>query len=201
MSRETGSWGDEPLSITGEIASGIYGAWRLARGDVGGIGYFNATLQGFWRSFLAMAIVAPLFASVLLLIYEDAADQYAPLRFFSIHAIGYVAAWFLLPLIMFYVVQAIDRERRFFAFVAAYNWSSVLQNFIYIPVVVVAQIGVIPADLTYFLIFVIKTLVFVYTWFIARSALGIASPLAAAIAAGDLILAGVMNWIIEAMLR
>ena len=189
------------MSISGEIASGIYGAWRLARGDVGGIGYFNATLQGFWRSFLAMALVAPLYASVLLLIYEDAADHFEPVRFFSVNAIGYVAAWFVLPLIMFYVVQAIDRERRFFAFVVAYNWSAVVQNFVYIPVVAVAQIGVIPPELTYFLIFVIKTLVFVYTWFIARSALGITSPMAAAIAAGDFALAGVMNWIIDAMLR
>lgn len=188
------------MTITGEIASGIYGAWRLARGDVGGIGYFNATKQGFWRSFLAMVIVAPLFASVLLLIYEDAVDQYEPVRFFSVHAIGYVTAWFLFPLIMFYVVQAIDRERRFFAFIAAYNWASVIQNFIYIPVVVVAQLGVIPPNLTYFLVFAIKTLVFVYTWFIARAGLGIAGPLAAAIAAGDLVLAGVMNWIIDAML-
>jgi hypothetical protein len=200
MSRQPRPSGEQPLTITGEIASGIYGAWRLARGDVGGIGYFNATRQGFWRSFLAMAIVAPLFASVLLLIYEDAVDQYEPVRFFSVHAIGYVTAWFLFPLIMFYVVQAIDRERRFFAFVAAYNWASVIQNFIYIPVVVVAQLGVIPPNLTYFLVFVIKTLVFVYTWFIARAGLGIAGPLAAAIAAGDLVLAGVMNWIIDAML-
>jgi hypothetical protein len=200
MSRQTRPSGEQPLTITGEIASGIYGAWRLARGDVGGIGYFNATKQGFWRSFLAMAIVAPLFASVLLLIYEDAVDQYEPVRFFSVHAIGYVTAWFLFPLIMFYVVQAIDRERRFFAFIAAYNWASVIQNFIYIPVIVVAQLGVIPPNLTYFLVFVIKTLVFVYTWFIARAGLGIAGPLAAAIAAGDLVLAGVMNWIIDAML-
>jgi hypothetical protein len=189
------------LSITGEIASGIYGAWRLARGDVGGIGYFNATRQGFWRSFLAMAIVAPLYASVVLLIYEDAVDRYEPMRFFAVHAIGYVVAWFLFPLIMLSVAQAIDRQGRFFAFIAAYNWASVIQNFIYVPVVVVAQIDVIPSDLTYLLVFAIKALVFVYTWFIARSALGITGMLAAAIAAGDLVLAGVMNWIIEAMLR
>ena len=189
------------MNISGEIAAGIYGAWRLARGDVGGIGYFNGTRQGFWRSFLAMAIVAPLYASVILLMYEDAADQYEPARFFAVHVIGYVVAWFVFPLIMFYVVQKIDRERRFFAFIAAYNWSSVLQNFIYIPVVVVAQIGIIPPELTYLLVFVLKVLVFVYTWFIARSALGITGMMAAAIAAGDLVLAGVMNGIIDAMLR
>jgi len=195
------SSGEEPLSITGEIASGIYGAWRLARGDVGGIGYFNATRQGFWRSFLAMAIVAPLFASLLLLVYEGAPDQFEPVRFFTVNAIGYVAAWFVFPLIMFHVAQAIDRERRFFVLIAAYNWASVIQNFIFIPLVVVAQIDVIPLDLAYILIFATKTLVFIYTWFIARSALGITSMLAAAIAAGDLVLAGVMNGIIEAMLR
>ncbi len=147
-----------------------------------------------------MAIVAPLFASVLLLIYMGAPDQYEPVRFFTVQAIGYVVAWFVFPLIMFYVVQKIDRERRFFAFIAAYNWSSVIQNFIYIPIVVVAQLGVVPTDLTYFLVFVIKVLVFVYTWFIARSALGITSMQASIIAAGDLVLAGVMNSVLDAML-
>lgn len=189
------------MNISGEIAAGIYGAWRLARGDGGGIGYFNATRQGFWRSFLAMAIVAPLYASVVVLMYENAVDQYEPLRFFAVHAIGYVVAWFVFPLVMFYVVQQIDRQRRFFAFIAAYNWASVLQNFIYIPVIVVAQIGVLPPELIYLLVFVLKVLVFVYTWFIARAGLGITAMMAAAIAAGDFVLAGVMNWVIDAMLR
>lgn len=185
----------------GEIAAGIYGASRLALGDAGGVGYINSTLRGFWRSFAAMGIVAPLYASVLLLVYEDSVDILEPVRFFSVHSIGYVVSWFVYPFIMFYLVQAIERERRYFAYIATYNWASVIQNFVYIPLVVIAILGLVPNDLAYFLSFVVKTFVFVYSWFIARAALGVSSPIAAAIAAGDLVLSLMMNAITEAMLR
>lgn len=189
------------MNISGEIAAGIYGAWRLARGDVGGIGYFSGTREGFWRSFLAMAVVAPLFASLLLLRFYDEDGTIEPARFFSVQAIAFVVAWFVFPLIMFYAVQVIDRERRFFAYIQAYNWSSVIQNGVYIPLAIFAEFGLIPLDLAHFLSFVVLTLVFVYTWFVARAGLGITGALAAAIAAGDFILSVVLNAITEGLLH
>jgi len=189
------------MRITGEIASGIYGAWRLARGDVGGVGYFSGTREGFWHSFMAMAIVAPLFALLLLLRYYDEADLVSGVRFFAVQAIGYVVAWFIFPLIMFYVTQTINRERRFFAYIEAYNWSSVIQNAVYIPLALLAELELIPLDLAHFLGFVVLTLVFVYTWFVARSALGITGLIAAAIAAGDFILSVVLNMVVEGLIR
>ena len=42
-----------------ELANALHGAWRLARFDPGGIERFDSTAEAFWRSFWAMAIVAP----------------------------------------------------------------------------------------------------------------------------------------------
>ena len=50
------------MSLFDEIQTSIYGAWRLARGDVRGISLFDATYRGFWRSFIAMILIAPLYA-------------------------------------------------------------------------------------------------------------------------------------------
>jgi hypothetical protein len=189
------------MSIRNEVASGLYGAWRLARGDVGGIGYINATRDGFWHSFLAMAIVAPLFALLLLLRSYDDGSAVAPARFFSVQAIAYVIGWFVFPLAMFYVVPMIDRTRRYFVYIAAYNWASVLQNCVYIPLAIVAELGLIPLDLAHFLGFIVLTMVFVYSWFIARAALGVNGFVAALIAGLDFLLSVVLNAITESMLR
>ena len=54
-------------SVT-EIAYALYGAWRLARLDSGGMGYFDRSIAGFWKSFFAALLVAP--GHILLLVIE-----------------------------------------------------------------------------------------------------------------------------------
>jgi hypothetical protein len=43
-----------------EVRLAVAGALRLARGDRGGLGSFDTSIEGFWRSFRAAAIVYPL---------------------------------------------------------------------------------------------------------------------------------------------
>jgi hypothetical protein len=188
------------MSIAEEIQIGLYASWRVALGDKRGLALFNASLEGFWRSFLAMALVAPIYAILLLLRYHAEAGS-APVRFFAVQTIGYIVAWFVFPLIMFYVVQAIERERHFFAYVVAYNWTSVLQNLIYLPLAIVTELGLLPTELASFLSFVVLTLVFLYIWFVTRTALAVTGLMAAGIVAGDLILSIVLNMITGTLLR
>ena len=44
-----------------EVASSLYGAWRLACLDESGMGYFNISVEGFWRSFFAAVLLAPVY--------------------------------------------------------------------------------------------------------------------------------------------
>ena len=44
------------IPTTREIVFGLYGAWRLAHLDRGGLGYFDASVEGFWKSFFAAAM-------------------------------------------------------------------------------------------------------------------------------------------------
>ena len=48
-----------------EVITALYGAYRLARFDPGGLGFYEVTVQGFWRSFFAAVNPAadPLFES------------------------------------------------------------------------------------------------------------------------------------------
>jgi len=44
-----------------EMMYALYGAYRLARFDAGGMRYFDASIDGFWRSFFAAVLIAPFY--------------------------------------------------------------------------------------------------------------------------------------------
>jgi hypothetical protein len=49
-----------------EIQRALQGAWLLARGDTRGMGLFDLSVEGFWRSFAAALLAAPAYVLVLL---------------------------------------------------------------------------------------------------------------------------------------
>ena len=49
----------------GEIVNSIYGSLRLAVTDKNGLNYFNFSHLGFWHSFTAAIIIAPIFILLL----------------------------------------------------------------------------------------------------------------------------------------
>lgn len=48
---------------------------------------------------------------------------------------------------MFHISALLDRSGRYFDFLSAYNWSSVIQMGVYLPVVAVADSGLVPESL------------------------------------------------------
>ena len=184
-----------------ELFASLYGALRLARADTGGMRYFNATFDGFWNSFTAAALVAPLFALLLWIRYVSDGLTVSLLRFGLIEVFSYIIAWTVFPLIMFYVAQLIERERQFIGFVVAYNWASVWQNFVYLPIAMVGELGWVPLQAASSLSLVVLAGVLLYTWFIARTALAISTMIAAGIVAGDFLISIVLNVVTDGMLR
>ena len=76
-----------------EVLTALYGAYRLARLDVGGLRFFDITDQGFWRSFFAAALVAPLYLVLLLIRYSNLPAPIPLFRFIALESIAYVIAW------------------------------------------------------------------------------------------------------------
>ena len=67
----------------------LYGAYRLARLDTGGMKFFDQTIDGFWRSFYAAVIVAPLFILFLAVSYDPEKIAAGPVRYIIIEGIAY----------------------------------------------------------------------------------------------------------------
>ncbi len=187
-----------PLS---EIIRSLYGALHLARGDTSGMAFFNATEQGFWRSFTAAILIAPLFALLLTIRYHVNEAGVSLLRFTAIETIAYVVSWVAFPLLLFHLTDILGTGHRFIRYIVAYNWASVLQNLLYLPFALLVEAHLVQGAGSTFFGIILLGLVLLYTWFVTRTALEVTNLLAAGLVMIDLVLSIFINTITQGMLR
>ncbi len=155
----------------GEIASGIYGAWRLALRDPSGLSYFDIPLRGFWRSFWAAVIGAPFYALALMLNNAANPGLTTDLRFVLIHLIAYCLMWTAYPLAMTWVARLLDRERHSIRFIVARNWTSVPQ----MVLTLLPHLGLfgLHGETVTLLTLMVVAVIVVYQWYVARTAMDV----------------------------
>ena len=182
-----------------EVLYGLYGAYRLARFDALGMTYFDTSITGFWRSFFAAVLVAPLyFATLFAQIVAGEVDADLS-RFFIIQGIGYVILWVAYPLVMIPVTDFLDREHKYLGYIVAYNWAGVWQWLIMVPVTVLGKAGVLPPGLDVLLQMAAFAYIVTYFWFVAKTALEIPGVIALMVLAGDILLSFFILTIMAAM--
>src|SRR5215208_2179413 len=93
-----------------EVQLAVGGALRLAVGDRSGLGFFDASLAGFWRSFRAALICYPLYLVLVGLRITPAQSAAAGLpRIFVVETIAYVISWTAFPLLVLQLSRWFDR--------------------------------------------------------------------------------------------
>ena len=178
-----------------EVRLALAGTWRLARGDRGGLSYFDRSFVGFWRSFRAAIISYPLYL-VLLAMRVSVGDwqRSGGLRIVTVETIGYVIGWVAFPLLMLTVTQRLGRAHRFFDFMVPYNWCQLPQSALFVLAGLAVEGGMLgpqPGE-SIGIVAVFATLVYEwYVWYIARVALDTTAAAAVFIALLDFVL-GVM---------
>lgn len=177
----------------GAAAAGLAGAWRLARLDRSGMRYFEATPEAFWRSFQAAIIAAPIYVVLVLLRSDDHPLSPDPVRAALIETIGYVIQWTAFPLAAWYLTRAFNVSGRYFGFMVAYNWASVLQVLASLPIVLISMSGLLPGGLVDIVYLLFLAGVFYYQYFIARIALAVDAVQAIAFVATDVVLSYVLD--------
>ncbi len=183
-----------------EVVGSLYGAWRLARFDPGGLGFLNDSATGFWRSFFAAVLVLPLYVLLLVVRHTGAMEHVPAFRFYSVEMIAYVIAWVAFPLLMASLVRVLDRERLYVRFIVAYNWAAVLQNGVYLPITILTAAGLLADALANTLGLAALGLIVVYVWFVTRTTLEIPAGKAAGIVGLDFLLSILINSVAEGML-
>lgn len=170
-----------------ELAAAITGVVRLLRWDETGFACFEATLDGFWRSFWAAAILAPFTAAILLrqvaLAPSDSSVHYVLFR-----AIGYVIGWLAYPLAMTRISQFLGRRERYFTYMVAYNWFHLVEIVAWGPLALLDAFGLLPGEAEALLSLLILGVLLAYEWFLARRGLRVEGGTAAALVVIDLLL-------------
>jgi hypothetical protein len=165
----------------GELIVSVYGASLLARFNPRGMSCFDTSLGGFWRSFYAAALVAPLYALVVLMRPAEDTVPVPLFRFLVVEASTYVIHWVAFPLLMVNVARMIDREERYLGYIVAYNWSAFLQNLVFLPLTLLAMAGTFGEPAGSLLSALALGVILAIDWFVTRTALQVGGAGAAAL--------------------
>jgi len=108
-----------------EILASLRGAWRLIKLDAGGFDEFNLSVEGFWRSFFAMVVAAPIYVLLLVLVQELPTEDLAAPRSMALSMLSYVIGWIIGVLVVLLATRLLGRGGYFARLVIALNWLSV----------------------------------------------------------------------------
>lgn len=164
------------MNFIQEIQRGIYGAALLGRFDTRGMEVFDISADGFWRSFIAVAITIPLY--VLMLLTPAVGGQDSTLRGqIGVDISAMLLTWLAVLLVMMVLARLVKCSEQYVAFVIAYNWSNVIVTGV---MVVAGAVGSVFAGtvLEPGVLLVAALYVVVYNWFVIRESLKIDTILA-----------------------
>ena len=177
------------LSAWTEVQLAVGGALRLARGDRRGLGFFDVSIDGFWRSFRAGLICYPMY--LLLLSSRIGAAVWAAsgvAQILAVETIAFVISWVAFPLLILPLARWLGRDDRFLPFMVAYNWSQIPTTVLFVLIGLDSATGLLPPAAAHFAGLLATIAVLVYEWFIARVALAVTGAQACLVVIVDLLL-------------
>jgi len=183
-----------------EVATSLFGAYRLAMMDPRGLEYFDRSTAAAIRSFFAAVLMLPFYTVLVLLRLGDDEVTVSLPALLLIEGIAYVISWTAFALVMDELSRFLDRGDRYPVFLSAYNWSAVLQMGVYLPAIALGQSGLLPAGAGETLMFTATLVVLAYQWFITQVALELPGFTAAGLVLLDLILSVFISGAADGML-
>lgn len=186
-----------------EIGSAVYGAYRLARRDPGGMDFFDRSRAGALRSFVAASLLLPFYGFFVISFWWEKLDQglVALDRVLIFGSLNYVIAWTIFPVMMISISRWIDRPDRYFDFLVATNWASVVAMAIRFPAVLIKRLEILPEPAVDTMMLILLAVVLFYSWYVFKTALKIGGGLAGSLTAADfflgLMVGNVINTIIS----
>jgi hypothetical protein len=122
------------------------GVIDLLKGDRGGIGKLaSGTNAGLVASFLIPGILLlPGYAYLAAERFEALKIEPALAELLTIEPLGYLIGWTLFPVLSHLYCQRTGKLHDWYDYIAAYNWSNILQMGLYLPASLIADTGMAP---------------------------------------------------------
>lgn len=184
-----------PVS-TGDIIRGVWGAWRLARRDTDGMAMFDVSPDGAAKSFVAAALAAPAYMLLQGLVLGSSWPLLLQPGAFLVEALGYIAAWTLMPAALTWILPALDRGRRIPDGIVAYNWSALLIVIAQLCLMLVYASGLLPGSVLDIASVALMVACLFYEGFVLRTALDLEIPIVIGLVAFDQALSYILaGWV------
>lgn len=161
-----------------EVQRSVHGALLLARGDAGGMGWFDVSFDGFWRSFAGPLIAVPLYALLVAERYVRFGHEGPLAAVLASELLAYLLDVATLPLLGIALTRFLALGGRYVPLVVATNWATLPQVAAFLAAVVVG--GAFP-PLRPVLPLLAWIAMLTYQWFVVRTALGSTGNVAAAV--------------------
>ncbi len=161
------------------------GGWLILRGRTEeAFALFNLTEAGFWRSFAAIVLVAPVYllAARLGIPAQGAASAQgrAVVGVALLTGVLVLALqWVSWPLLMVFVTRALGLSRHYARYIIIYNWSTVLIFLVQLPPVALYACGCLDQQGAAFFMLAVLAAVLYFRWRVARA--GLEAPPATAL--------------------
>jgi len=127
------------LSV-GEIARGMQGALAFLQRDPAAPSYFENTAESCLRSFQVMALVAPLYIVVMMILYSNVTTTAEGWEIVFVEALRYTVDWLLFPVIFYEIARRQSWLGIYPRYIAALNWVN-------LPLTIVAVVAIILASI------------------------------------------------------
>ncbi len=160
-----------------EIVNSLFGAYLLARRDPHALTYFNMSMEGFYRSFLAMILALPLFAIENSIDYRKIPTDTSIVPFLLFLCLALLVSWGSYLAIMAVLARYMGFSDRYSVFVVVYNWMQFGIILIWFPISIIAT-GMLPENIaaTMTLLFIAAT--YALLWYVLKVTLNLTGLLA-----------------------
>lgn len=160
---------------------------------------FDLTADGFYRSFAAFLIIAPINIATDAIVVRLAAAERIRQNKPAGEAVYYMSdavfstvalciQWLLFPIAMLFLLRFLGYAQRYAALVIAHNWGSVVVWLFNLPAFLLFAAGIITSNQAIDINLIVLGLTLYYRFYIAQTALGAPWTLAAGITMIDFLL-------------
>jgi hypothetical protein len=171
----------------------LAGAWQIIFGRPEGLNRLDTSIEGFWRSFAVVIVVAPI--AFLAMVGEevpssDANAVAAPLTAVSIllYGITLLVDWFAFPLVFALLAPSFGLGSRYVPFIVARNWASIYISAFVAIVHVLRIFGLVPIVVLPYALIVVLAIALRLSYVIVRTTLSVSITMALPIVVLDFLL-------------
>jgi hypothetical protein len=176
-----------------EIVRSLTAVWLLFLDRRDAIKLFDASIEGFWKSFQAIILVAPIYAvsvvadqqAYVALLPPGAFDAAA---YYTTRIVTFVLEWVTLPILLALLAPFLGIRSGYAAYIVARNWAMVLTSIPFAALSLLDLTGLFPGEAILFPAGVALAISLRISYLAARRALSVPIDMAIAFVVLDLLI-------------